>query len=38
MKEGKGVNMTSAYYLVYAQKDVLLPPIDSSRLNYKLSS
>ena len=26
LKEGRGSNHTSAYYLVYAQEDVLLPP------------
>jgi ubiquitin carboxyl-terminal hydrolase 25/28 len=25
LREAKGVNATSAYYLVYAQKDVLIP-------------
>ena len=37
MREGKGVNAASAYYLVYAQKDVLVP-LEGDKLLYKLSS
>lgn len=36
-REGKGLNVTSAYYLVYAQKEVLVPE-QGEKLLYKLST
>lgn len=39
LKEAKGINMTSAYYLVYSQKEVLLPTgLDQPKLSYKMSN
>lgn len=39
LKEGKGVNATSAYYLVYAQNEVLLPAdMEGPKLTYFLSN
>ena len=39
MKQAKGTNMTSAYYIVYAQREVLVPAgVTGDKLNFKLSS
>lgn len=39
LKEGKGINATSAYYLVYAQGDVLIPAdMQGPKLTYFLSN
>lgn len=38
-KEAKGMNATSAYYLVYAQKEVLIPLSSNSPMkNYAMSN
>lgn len=39
LKEAKGINATSAYYLVYSQKQTLVPVgLDRPKLAYKMSN
>jgi hypothetical protein len=39
LKFARGSNMTSAYYIVYAQREVLLPAgVTGEKLNFRLSS